>query len=81
MVSMRRSRPRWKCPIALQVLLEVYALKLAFLAEARLVPMNCNPGRKIITLPRYVCTCHNILIFELICACFCLVQCVNAWEG
>ena len=45
------------------------------------MPMNCNPGRKIITLPRYVCTCHNILIFELICACFCLVQCVNAWEG
>ena len=76
---MRPSKPRWKCPIALQVLLGVQALKLAFWAEEQLVPMNCSRGGKIITLPAYGCTCHNMLIFELICACFRLVQCVNAW--
>ena len=49
--------------------------------EASILGGGTVGAHELLTLPRYVCTCHNILIFELICACFCLVQCVNAWEG
>ena len=49
--------------------------------EASILGKGTVGAHELLTLPRYVCTCHNILIFELICACFGLVQFVNAWEG